>query len=71
MQQVTQHFWARLGSEYLTSLREFRCYKRRDGHHDKVEDVVLMYNDLLRNTWPLGVVDELLACGGGAAIYET
>ena len=65
-QQNTHHFWTKWGNEYLTSLREFHRYKRRDGHNVKVGDVVLVYKDSPRNTWPLGVIDELLPCGGGA-----
>ena len=58
--QITQHFWTRWRHEYLTSLREFYRYKRRDGHSIKVGDVGLVHKDSPRNTWPLGVVDELL-----------
>ncbi|MES9974415.1 MAG: DUF1759 domain-containing protein [Candidatus Thiodiazotropha sp.] len=64
--QITQHFWTRWRNEYLTSLREFHRYKRRDGHKARVGDVVLVHKDSPRNTWPLGVVHELLPGGDGA-----
>ena len=44
----------------------FRRYKRRDGRNVGVEGVVLVHKDLPRNTWPLGVVDELP--GGDGAV---
>ena len=39
-----------------------RC-KRRDGHSVTVGDVVLVQNDSPRNTWPFGVVEELIPGG--------
>lgn len=65
VQQITQHFWARWRNKYLTSLREFHRYKRMDGHNVKVGDLVLVHKESLRNTRPLGVVDELLPVGDG------
>ena len=46
--------------------QEFHRYKRKDGHNVEVGDVVLVHKDSRRNTWPLGVVDELLPGGDGA-----
>ena len=66
VQQITQHFWTRWRNEYLTSLREFHRCKRRDGHRVTVGDVLLVNNDSPSNTWPLGVVEELIPGGDGA-----
>ena len=66
VQQITQHFWARWRNEYLTSLRELHRCKRIDCHRVTVGDVVLVHKDSPRNTWPLGVVEELIAGGDGA-----
>ena len=65
-QHITQHFWTRWRNEYLTLLREFDRYKRRNGHNVKVGDIELVHKESPRNTWPLGVVEELIPGGDGA-----
>ena len=66
VQQTIQHFWTRWRHENLTSLRETHRGKGRDDDNVKVGDVVLVHNDAPRNTWPLGIVQELEPGGDGA-----
>ena len=60
---VTEKFWNRWKTEYLTSLREFNKVSGHNKEVIKVGDVVIVHDEKPRMQWKLAVVEGLIKGG--------
>ena len=59
--QKLKHFWNRWHREYLTSLREVHKLQNNKPNSIEKGDIVLVQDDnTKRNTWKVGIVEELI-----------
>ena len=63
---LVSHYWERWRKEYVTSLRDWKSYKRSNAVIPEVDDVVLIWEEKIpRQNWLLGRIIELLRSRDG------